>query len=90
MMPYTTKVVKGKQMRLQSSTGSMVVDFYPIEDSTQYIYKIVRFQGVDTVSSKCINKSDFEYEVNNRISLGYEVTDFNTEPVKVNPMNGAC
>jgi len=90
MMPYTTKVVKGKQMRLQSSTGSMVVDFYPIEDSTQYIYKIVRFQGVDTVSSKCINKSDFEYEVNNRISLGYKVTDFNTEPVKVNLMNGAC
>jgi len=90
MMPYTTKVVKGKQMRLQSSTGSMVVDFYPIEDSTQFIYKIVRFQGVDTVSSKCINKSDFEYEVNNRISLGYKVTDFNTESVKVNPMNGAC
>ena len=49
-------------MQLTSSTGTMVVDYYPIEGSTQFIYKVLKFQGVDTMSTKCITKRDFQRE----------------------------
>lgn len=77
-------------MQLTSTTGTMVVDYYPIEGSSQFLYKVLKFQGVDTMSTKCITKKDFEYEMKERIGLGYEVTGFNTEAVNVNPMNGVC
>ena len=77
-------------MQLTSNTGTMVVDYYPISNSTQFIYKVLKFQGVDTMSTKCISKRDFEREFEERIGMGYEVTDFNTESVNVNPMAGAC
>ena len=77
-------------MQLTSNTGTMVVDYYPISNSTQFIYKVLKFQGVDTMSTKCISKRDFERECEERIGMGYEVTDFNTESVNVNPMAGAC
>lgn len=77
-------------MQLTSTTGSMVVDYYPIKDSTQFMYKVLKFQGVDTMSTKCITKRDFEHECDERIGMGYNVTGFNTEVVNVNPMNGAC
>jgi hypothetical protein len=77
-------------MQLTSNTGTMVVDYYPISNSTQFVYKVLKFQGVDTMSTKCITKRDFERECEERIGMGYEVTDFNTESVNVNPMAGAC
>ncbi len=77
-------------MQLTSTTGTMVVDYFPIEGSSQFIYKVLKFQGTDTMSTKCISKIDFERECEERIGLGYEVTGFNTETVKVNPMAGAC
>lgn len=77
-------------MRLQSSTGTMVVDFFPVKGSTQFMYKVLKFKGVDTMSTKCITKRDFERECDERIALGYEVVAFNTEEVDVNPMAGAC
>jgi len=76
-------------MQLTSTTGTMVVDYFPIEGSTQFLYKVLKFQGVDTMSTKCITKRDFENECAERIGLGYNVTGFNTEAVSVNPMNGA-
>lgn len=76
-------------MQLTSTTGTMVVDYFPIEGDTQFLYKVLKFQGVDTMSAKCITKRDFEYEMKERIGLGYNVTGFNTEAVTVNPMNGA-
>ena len=76
-------------MQLTSTTGMMVVDYFPIEGDTQFIYKVLKFQGVDTMSTKCITKRDFENECAERIGLGYNVTGFNTEAVTVNPMNGA-
>jgi RIO-like serine/threonine protein kinase len=82
MQLTTTSKVDGKP--------SMVVDYYPIEGSTQFIYKVLKFQGVDTMSTKCITKRDFVRECEERIGMGYEVTGFNTEAVKVNPMAGAC
>lgn len=77
-------------MQLTSTTGTMVVDYYPIKDSTQFLYKVLKFQGVDTMSTKCITKRDFERECAERIGMGYNVTGFNTEEVNVNPMSGAC
>jgi len=77
-------------MQLTSTTGTMVVDYYPIQGSTQFIYKVLKFRGVDTMSTKCISKRDFERECEERIGLGYNVTGFNIESVNVNPMAGAC
>ncbi len=57
-------------MQLTSTTGTMVVDYFPIEGSTQFLYKVLKFQGVDTMSTKCITKKDFEYEMKERIGLG--------------------
>lgn len=69
---------------------SMTVDYYPIKDSTQFMFKVLKFQGVDTMSYKCITMHDFEREMEERIGMGWEVTNFNTEVKNVNPMNGAC
>ena len=74
---------------------SMVVDFYPIqlEDGNvdqSHVLKVLKFQGVDTMSTKCITKRDFERECDERIGMGWEVTDFNTSPQFWNPMWGAC
>jgi hypothetical protein len=77
-------------MQLTSTTGTMVVDYFPIKGSTQFMYKVLKFKGVDTMSEKCITKRDFERECDERIGMGYEVTRFNTEVVNVNPMAGAC
>lgn len=77
-------------MQLTSSDGAMVVNYYPIQDSTQFVYKVLQFQDIDTVSTKCITKKDFERECKERLSLGYVVTDFHTTSVNVNPMNGVC
>jgi len=77
-------------MQLTSTTGTMVVDYFPIQGSTQFMYKVLKFQGVDTMSTKCITKRDFERECEERIGLGYNVTGFNIESVNVNPMAGAC
>ena len=77
-------------MQLTSTTGTMVVDYFPIVGSTEFIYKVLKFQGVNTMSTRCITKREFERECEERIGLGYEVTGFNTEAVKVNPMAGAC
>jgi hypothetical protein len=77
-------------MQLTSTTGTMTVDYFPIAGSTQFLYKVLKFKGVDTMSTKCITKRDFERECEERIGLGYEVTGFNTEAVNVNPMAGAC
>ena len=46
-------------MQLTSTTGTMVVDYFPVAGDTQFIYKVLKFQGVDTMSTKCITKSDF-------------------------------
>jgi len=66
------------------------VDYFPVAGDTQFIYKVLKFKGVDVMSTKCITKRDFERECDERIGLGYEVTGFNTQPANVNPMNGAC
>jgi hypothetical protein len=75
---------------------SMVVDYYPVkvginaDVSPNYMLKIVKFQGVDTMSKKVITKKEFNCECEERIGMGYQVTDFHTMPQLANPMWGAC
>jgi hypothetical protein len=45
------------------------------------MYKVLKFQGVDTMSTNVISMDDFKAELNERIELGYTVTGFNLEPV---------
>lgn len=68
----------------------MVVDYYPVKNSSNYIFKSLKFRGVDAISYKCITKKDFECEINERIGYGWEVTGFNTKVKNVNPIAGAC
>jgi hypothetical protein len=75
---------------------SMVVDYYPIKISSDadispnYMLKILSFKGVETMSKKVITKREFIRECDERIGMGYKVTDFNTLPQLANPMWGAC
>ena len=73
---------------------SMVVDFYPVklpygDISSRHMFKVLSFRGVDTMSKKIITKREFEREMDERIGMGWEVTDFHTIPQLCNPMNGA-
>jgi len=67
----------------------MTVDYFPVKDNTRFMLKVLKFQGFG-MSTKCITKSEFQREINERIGFGWEVTGFNTTPQLVNPMNGAC
>jgi len=78
----TTSQIDGKP--------SMTVDYFPVKDSTRFMFKVLKFRGVDAMSHKCITKREFEREINERIGFGWEVTGFNTEIKDVNPMVGAC
>jgi len=69
---------------------SMVVDYFPVKDSTQFMFKVLKFRGIDVMSYKCITMRDFNREIDERIGMGWEVTNFNTEVKNVNPMAGAC
>jgi hypothetical protein len=82
-------------MRLQSETGTMVVDYYPckMEDgrvSPNFLVKVVRFRGIETMSTSVITRKKFVSECQERIGIGYNVVDFNTVPRQGNPMAGAC
>ena len=61
--------------------SSLVCDYFPIVGSTHFMYKSLKFQGVDTMSTKVISYEDFKAEVDERVELGYTVTGFNTKPV---------
>jgi len=78
-------------MKLQSKTGSMVVDFYPIKTpmgdvSKEWFLKTLTFQG-KTQSKKFVNRIEMSLEVENYLnhSIPYEVVEFNTIPQLANP-----
>jgi hypothetical protein len=78
-------------MKLQSKTGSMVVDFYPIKTpmgnvSKEWFLKTLTFQG-ETQSKKFVNRIEMNLEVENYLnhSIPYEVVEFNTIPQLANP-----
>ena len=75
---------------LQSKDGTMLVGFYPIEDCSTHTLKVLSWKGVDTISRKCITKSDAIREVNERLALDYLITGDNIDLVQeYNPMQGA-
>lgn len=87
-MPYTTKVINGTAMQLTHPCNNITVDFYPEayiadEGVKRYIQK-TSFASTSEcsqpmVSYRVVTKTTFKHEVESRIALGYEVTDFNTE-----------
>lgn len=82
-------------MKLQSTTGTMVVDYHPVKfvDNTildDWFLKVVSFKGTEEMSKKFIRKHDMFNEINERVGIGYEVVDFNTIHQIGNPISGAC
>ena len=83
-------------MQLTAKGGNMVVDFYPCKTadggiSPNFVLKVVRFRGIETVSKSIITRRDLRHEANSRIhGYGYEVTDFHTQPVEGNIFACAC
>ena len=76
-------------MKLQSKTGSMVVDFYPIKTPMgnvceEWFLKVLTFQG-ETQSKKFVNRIEMNLEVDGYINHQYEVVDFNIIPQLANP-----
>jgi hypothetical protein len=75
---------------LQSKNKTMVVGFYPIADCSDHTLKVLSWKGVDTISQKCITKSDAIREISERLYIGYEITGDNIHSVQeYNIMNGA-
>jgi hypothetical protein len=76
---------------LQSKDGTMLVGFYPIEDCSDHVLKVLSWKGVDTISRKCLTKKDAEREIDERLALEYVITGDNIDLVQeYNFMAGAC
>ena len=67
-------------MQLISQDGNMKVDFYPAANLTNRFVKVVTFCN-DQQSEKLITKRDMEYDIEQRLALGYDVTMFHTKPM---------
>jgi hypothetical protein len=75
---------------LQSKDKTMVVGFYPIADCSDHTLKVLSWKGIDTISQKCITKSDAIREIGERLALDYLITGDNIDLVQeYNPMQGA-
>ena len=92
---YSIEVQGISPMKLQSSDGNMILDFFPVKaskdadvDSNHYL-KVLHFRD-NQQSQKCISKKEMQREVDERLALGYNVIGFNTIPAIHNPMWGAC
>jgi hypothetical protein len=81
---------------LQSKDGTMIVSFYPIKVpfgniSETWTLKVLEWEGIETISKKCINKADRIREIADRLAHDYVVVKDNTNlPQLANPMMGAC
>jgi hypothetical protein len=81
---------------LQSKDGTMIVSFYPVKVpagniSETWTLKVLEWEGIETISKKCINKADRIREIADRLAHDYVVVKDNTNlPQLANPMMGAC
>ena len=64
---------------MQLTSGSMQCEFRPHNILTDKFVYTLRFKG-DTMSVRLMNKKEMKETINARIDLGYQVTDFLTEP----------
>ena len=72
------------QLTSQGQSRAMVVEFRPHNILTdKYVYTL-KFKG-DVMSMRLMNKREMSETVNARLDIGYEVTDYLTEPQEYFP-----
>ena len=74
-------------MQLTSKRHSMVVEFRPHAILTDKFVYTLKFKG-DAQSMRLFNKKEMIETIAARLDIGYEVTDFLTEPQQYMP--AAC
>ena len=80
---------------LQSSDGTMVVNFYPVKTpygdiSKEWCLQVLEWQGIDQVSKKYLNRVEKSLAIRDRLAHNYVVTKDNTNlPQLGNPFYGA-
>ena len=74
-------------MQLTSKRHSMVVEFRPHAILTDKFVYTLKFKG-DAQSTRLFSKKEMIESIAARLDLGYEVTDFLTEPQQYFP--AAC
>ena len=81
---------------LQSKDGTMVVSFYPVKTpfgdiSQNFVFKVLEWEGVETISKKFINKVEYKVQLKEYASYDYVVIKDNSNlPQLGNPLAGAC
>jgi hypothetical protein len=81
---------------LQSKDGTMVVSFYPVKTpfgdvSETWTLKVLKWEGIETISKKFINKVEKKLQLREYASFDYVVINDNSNlPQLGNPMAGAC
>jgi hypothetical protein len=79
---------------LQSKDGTMIVSFYPVKTpfgdiSKTFVFKVLEWKGIDTISKKFINKVEKKVQLHEYESFGYVVIKDNSNlPQLGNPMAG--
>jgi len=80
---------------LQSSDGTMLVGFYPVETpdgniSEEWCMQILSWKGVDQISKKFLNRVEKSLAIKDRLNHDYVVTGDNKDYAMFgNPINGA-
>jgi hypothetical protein len=81
---------------LQSKTGTMIVNYYPVKTpygdiSTEWCLQVLSWKGVEQISKKFLNRVEKSLAIRERLNLGYIETGDNTNlPQLGNPFHGAC
>ena len=87
-MPYNKKVIKGEtptmQLTSKGKSEAMVVEFRPHNILTDKFVYTLKFLG-ETKSMRLMSKKEMVETVAARLDIGYEVTDFLTEPQEYFP-----
>ena len=85
--PYNKKVIKGKtpmQLTSKGKSEAMVVEFRPHNILTDKFVYTLKFLG-EPKSMRLMSKKEMVETVAARLDIGYEVTDFLTEPQQYFP-----
>ena len=69
---------------MQLTSGSMQCEFRPHNILTDKFVYTLKLKG-DTMSVRLMNKKEMKETINARVDLGYQVTDFLTEPQEYFP-----
>jgi hypothetical protein len=81
---------------LKSKDGTMIVSFYPVKTpfgdiSKTWTFKVLEWQGIETISKKFINTVEKKLQLREYASYEYEFVKDNVNlPQLGNPMAGAC